>query len=88
MRKGDVLFNTEDEDWCAYIICYGKMILWNNKVGKLGNSLAFSDTLGENSVCDKDFVCRLFNCSCEEDAGVIPIFLEWMAESIDGHPDE
>ena len=46
------------------------------------------DTVGENSVCDKDYVCRLFNCSCEEDAGVIPVFLEWMAEAIDGHPDE
>jgi hypothetical protein len=52
MRKGDVLFNAEDDDKCVYIICYGKLILWNNKVGKLGNSLGYADTIGESSVCD------------------------------------
>jgi len=88
MKKGDVLFKGEDDDKCAYLICYGQLILWNQKVGKIGKSLSYMDTVGENSVCDKDYVCRLFNCSCEEDAGVIPIFLEWMAEAIDGHPDE
>ena len=38
MRKGDVLFNNDEDDKCAYLICYGKMILWNNKVGKVGES--------------------------------------------------
>lgn len=88
LKKGDVLFNSEDEDKCAYLITYGKLMLWNNKLGKLGKSLTYMDTLGENSVCDKDYVCWLFHCSCEEDAGVIPIFIDWMAEAIDGHPDE
>lgn len=61
--------------------------MWSNKKGKLGKNLTYSDTVGENSVCEKDYVCRMYHCSADSDAGVIPIYLEWMAEAIEEHPD-
>ena len=64
------------------------MIIHTSKKGQLGEMLCLTDTLGENSVCDKEFVCRLYNATCEKEAGLIPIFMEWMGEAIEGHEDE
>ena len=47
-----------------------------------------SDTFGENSVCEKDYLCRMYNSSCEEQPAVVPVYLDWMGEAISGHKDE
>ena len=88
LAKGDVLFKSEDEDRAAYIICYGELMMWSSKKGRLGKNLTLADTVGESSVCEKEYVCRMYHCTCERAAGVIPIYLDWMADAVDGHPDE
>ena len=67
---------------------YGKLILWTNKRGKLGSSLGYSDIVGEDSVAAKDYICRMFHCSCEEDAGLIPVLPEYFDEEASGHEHE
>ena len=60
LKQGQVLYKEEDEDPTIYIPFFGRIVLWNKKLGQLG-SVGLGYTLGEECLIDKEFVCRLDN---------------------------
>lgn len=72
MKKNQLLYKEEDENLLTYIPLYGSLKLYSKKKGQLGR-VFLGWTLGEETICDKNFVCRIESCFAETESALFAI---------------
>ena len=58
-----------------YIPLYGLFNVWNKRNGLFGK-IKLGWTLGEESFCDKNYICRIDNCYAEVESAALCIMKE------------
>jgi hypothetical protein len=87
LKQGQVLYKEEDEDPTIYVPVFGKIKIWNKKLGQIG-TVGLGQTLGEECLIDKSFICRLDNCYAEQETGLICIDMHLFQALRIGPPKE